>query len=265
MCLGGAAGPLAAIRALALATHLGPTVAVTTSRPCWGWPRGSTDAADRPALRRRPRRSGVHRLEQRLARRRPGPGRRAGRQAGRPGGRDRPPAAVAALSAALLAVVLSLLLGVVPGLLLLVLVASGWAYNAGLKRTAASVVPYVDRLRGAAGRRRRRGARDADRALVAGGRRRRARRGGAPGQRRPRPGGRPGDRGAGSAAPTRRTRLGLVAARPAAGGRLGRPRARSGRATDDGGVGGPGAGRPGRRRGRGGRCRRASGGWRSPP
>ena len=35
------------------------------------------------------------------------------------------------------------LLGVVPGLLLLVLVASGWAYNAGLKRTAASVVPYV--------------------------------------------------------------------------------------------------------------------------
>jgi 4-hydroxybenzoate polyprenyltransferase len=41
------------------------------------------------------------------------------------------------------AVVLSLLLGVVPGLLLLVLVASGWAYNAGLKRTAASVVPYV--------------------------------------------------------------------------------------------------------------------------
>jgi 4-hydroxybenzoate polyprenyltransferase len=49
----------------------------------------------------------------------------------------------AALVAAALAVVLSLLLGVVPGLLLLVLVASGWAYNAGLKRTTASVVPYV--------------------------------------------------------------------------------------------------------------------------
>jgi 4-hydroxybenzoate polyprenyltransferase len=49
----------------------------------------------------------------------------------------------AALIAAALAVVLSLLLGVVPGVLLLVLVASGWAYNAGLKRTAASVVPYV--------------------------------------------------------------------------------------------------------------------------
>src|SRR5918998_2385562 len=49
----------------------------------------------------------------------------------------------AALLAVALAVVLSLLLGLVPGLLLLVLVASGWAYNAGLKRTAASVVPYV--------------------------------------------------------------------------------------------------------------------------
>src|ERR687893_642172 len=48
-----------------------------------------------------------------------------------------------ALGAAGTAVVTSLLLGVVPGLLLLVLVASGWAYNAGLKRTAASVVPYV--------------------------------------------------------------------------------------------------------------------------
>src|SRR4051794_2042655 len=48
-----------------------------------------------------------------------------------------------ALGAAAAAVVLSLLLGPVPGLLLLVLVVSGWAYNAGLKRTAASVVPYV--------------------------------------------------------------------------------------------------------------------------
>ncbi|MGY1802740.1 UbiA family prenyltransferase [Blastococcus sp. SYSU D00922] len=49
----------------------------------------------------------------------------------------------AALVSVVLAVVLSLLLGVVPGVLLLVLVASGWAYNAGLKRTAVSVVPYV--------------------------------------------------------------------------------------------------------------------------
>jgi 4-hydroxybenzoate polyprenyltransferase len=49
----------------------------------------------------------------------------------------------AALIAVVVAVVLSLLLGLAPGLLLLVLVASGWAYNAGLKRTAASAVPYV--------------------------------------------------------------------------------------------------------------------------
>jgi 4-hydroxybenzoate polyprenyltransferase len=48
-----------------------------------------------------------------------------------------------AAGSAAAAVVLSLLLGLVPGLLLLVLVASGWAYNAGLKRTAVSVLPYV--------------------------------------------------------------------------------------------------------------------------
>ena len=48
-----------------------------------------------------------------------------------------------ALGSAAAAVVLSLLLGVVPGVLLLVLVVSGWAYNAGLKRTAVSVLPYV--------------------------------------------------------------------------------------------------------------------------
>jgi 4-hydroxybenzoate polyprenyltransferase len=49
----------------------------------------------------------------------------------------------AALIAVAVAIGLSLLLGIGPGLLLLVLVASGWAYNAGLKRTAASVLPYV--------------------------------------------------------------------------------------------------------------------------
>src|SRR3954465_7283928 len=49
---------------------------------------------------------------------------------------------VSALVAVALAVVLSLLLGAAPGILLLVLVASGWAYNAGLKRTPASLVPY---------------------------------------------------------------------------------------------------------------------------
>ncbi|WP_448625605.1 UbiA family prenyltransferase [Geodermatophilus sp. URMC 64] len=48
-----------------------------------------------------------------------------------------------ALGGLALAVVLSLLLGLVPGLLLLLLVASGWAYNAGLKRTALSGVPYL--------------------------------------------------------------------------------------------------------------------------
>ena len=49
----------------------------------------------------------------------------------------------AALVAVALAVVLSLLLGLVPGLLLLTLVGSGWAYNAGLKRTWASWLGYV--------------------------------------------------------------------------------------------------------------------------
>ena len=49
----------------------------------------------------------------------------------------------AALGAAAVAVALSLLLGLVPGVLLLTLVASGWAYNAGLKRTWASWLGYV--------------------------------------------------------------------------------------------------------------------------
>jgi 4-hydroxybenzoate polyprenyltransferase len=49
----------------------------------------------------------------------------------------------AALAAAAVAVVLSLLLGLVPGALLLLLVASGWAYNAGLKRTVWSGAGYV--------------------------------------------------------------------------------------------------------------------------
>ncbi len=49
----------------------------------------------------------------------------------------------AAIGAAAVAVLLSLALGIVPGLLLLALVASGWAYNVGLKRTALSPLPYV--------------------------------------------------------------------------------------------------------------------------
>ena len=49
----------------------------------------------------------------------------------------------AALAAAAAAVVLSVVLGVVPGVLLLTLVGSGWAYNAGLKRTWLSWLGYV--------------------------------------------------------------------------------------------------------------------------
>ncbi|MCZ2830076.1 UbiA family prenyltransferase [Modestobacter sp. VKM Ac-2986] len=45
--------------------------------------------------------------------------------------------------AGVVTVVASLALGVVPGLLLLVLVASGLAYDAGLKRTALSPLPYL--------------------------------------------------------------------------------------------------------------------------
>jgi 4-hydroxybenzoate polyprenyltransferase len=136
-------GPLAGARALALATHLGPTVAVTTvatllavsagvpggrvvlvalavlaGQASIGWSNDWLDAdrdravarADKPVVQGAVRPARLRSL---------------------------------ALVAAALAVVLSLALGVVPGLLLLVLVASGWAYNAGLKRTAASVLPYV--------------------------------------------------------------------------------------------------------------------------
>jgi 4-hydroxybenzoate polyprenyltransferase len=136
-------GPLAAVRAYALATHLGPTVAVTlvstllavaagmsggrvallcvavlAGQASIGWSNDWLDAdrdravarADKPVVQ---------------------------------GAVEPSRLRSAALLAAFLAVVLSLALGVVPGLLLLVLVASGWAYNAGLKRTAASVVPYV--------------------------------------------------------------------------------------------------------------------------
>jgi 4-hydroxybenzoate polyprenyltransferase len=136
-------GAVGAVRAMALATHLGPTLAVTTvatllavaagvpagravtvcaavlaGQASIGWSNDWLDAdrdravarADKPVVQ------GAVRPE-RLR--------------------------VAALAALALAVVLSLLLGVVPGLLLLTLVASGWAYNAGLKRTAASVLPYA--------------------------------------------------------------------------------------------------------------------------
>src|SRR4051794_413705 len=131
------------LRALVLATHLGPTVAVTTvatllaaaagSSPgrtalvcaavlagqlSIGWSNDWLDADRDRAVARADKPVVQGAVEPRLLR----------------------TAALASLAAA---VVLSLLLGLVPGLLLLVLVASGWAYNAGLKRTAASVVPYV--------------------------------------------------------------------------------------------------------------------------
>ena len=135
--------PVRGIRALALATHLGPTVAVTTvatllavaaglpgsrvalvcvavlaGQASIGWSNDWLDA-DRDRA--------VARADKPVVQGAVEPGRLRS----------------AAVIAAALAVVLSLRLGVVPGLLLLVLVASGWAYNAGLKRTAASGVPYL--------------------------------------------------------------------------------------------------------------------------
>ena len=136
-------GPVATARALALATHLGPTLAVTTvgtllavaagvapartvllfaavlaGQASIGWSNDWLDAdrdravarADKPVVQGAVGSGLLRRL---------------------------------ALAAAAIAVVLSLALGVVPGLLLLALVGSGWAYNAGLKRTPASVVGYA--------------------------------------------------------------------------------------------------------------------------
>ncbi|MDQ1662189.1 MAG: hypothetical protein QOJ68_2169, partial [Blastococcus sp.] len=131
------------LTALALATHLGPTVAVTTvatllgivggvstgrlvllcaavlaGQASIGWSNDWLDAdrdravarADKPVVQGAVRPSTLR---------------------------------SAALAAAAAAVVLSLLLGPVPGGLLLVLVGSGWAYNAGLKRTVVSGLPYL--------------------------------------------------------------------------------------------------------------------------
>jgi 4-hydroxybenzoate polyprenyltransferase len=131
------------LRALALATHLGPAVAVTTvatllavaagvgagrtvlvcaavlaGQASIGWSNDWLDA-DRDRAVGRPDKPVVQGAV------RPATLRRA------------------ALGAVALAVVLSLMLGTTPGLLLLALVASGWAYNAGLKRTAVSPLPYV--------------------------------------------------------------------------------------------------------------------------
>ncbi len=53
------------------------------------------------------------------------------------------PVRVACVAALAGTVVASLALGWAPGLLQLLVVASGWAYNLGLKATVASFVPYV--------------------------------------------------------------------------------------------------------------------------
>jgi 4-hydroxybenzoate polyprenyltransferase len=131
------------LRALVVATHAGPTVAVTTTATLLavtagvaparvallalavlagqvsiGWSNDWLDA-DRDRT--------VGRADKPVAQGTVGPGLLR----------------TLAVGSAAAAVVLSLLLGLVPGLLLLVLVASGWAYNAGLKRTAVSVLPYV--------------------------------------------------------------------------------------------------------------------------
>src|SRR3954447_23737223 len=136
-------GPLAGLRAWVLATHLGPTVAVTTvatllavgagvhggraalvgiavlaGQVSIGWSNDWLDA-DRDRA--------VARADKPVVQGAVSPDRLR----------------AVALVAAALAVALSLLLGVVPGLLLLLLVASGWAYNAGLKRTVLSGLPYL--------------------------------------------------------------------------------------------------------------------------
>jgi 4-hydroxybenzoate polyprenyltransferase len=136
-------GPTVALRALALATHLGPAMAVTVvatllavaagvpagrvalvcaavlaGQASIGWSNDWLDAdRDRAVARTdKPVVQGAVRPAQLRS---------------------------AALIAVAVAVLLSLLLGAAPGLLLLALVASGWAYNAGLKRTAVSGLPYV--------------------------------------------------------------------------------------------------------------------------
>jgi 4-hydroxybenzoate polyprenyltransferase len=136
-------GPAATVRALVVATHAGPTaavsivatllavaagvppgrvalvcVAVLAGQASIGWSNDWLDA-DRDRA--------VARADKPVVQRAVSPARLRS----------------AALVAVAAAVPLSLLIGVVPGVLLLTLVASGWAYNAGLKRTAASVVPYV--------------------------------------------------------------------------------------------------------------------------
>ncbi|RBY96100.1 ubiquinone biosynthesis protein UbiA [Blastococcus sp. TF02-8] len=139
----GAARPSSSLRALALATHPGPAVAVTTvatllalaagtsggravlvglavlaGQASIGWSNDWLDADRDRAVARADKPVVQGAVSPDLLR-------------------------LLALVAAAAAVVLSLLVGLVPGLLLLLLVASGWAYNAGLKRTIWSGAGYV--------------------------------------------------------------------------------------------------------------------------
>jgi 4-hydroxybenzoate polyprenyltransferase len=138
-----AGGPVRLLRALALATHLGPALAVTVVATLLAV------AADLPAGRVALVCLAVLAGQASIGWSNDWLDAERDRTVGRA---DKPvvqgavgPALLrtAAFVAAGAAVVLSLLLGLVPGSLLLVLVASGWAYNAWLKRTAASVLPYL--------------------------------------------------------------------------------------------------------------------------
>ncbi|MEI4273491.1 UbiA family prenyltransferase [Klenkia sp. LSe6-5] len=140
---GGSPGAWRTVSAMALATHLGPTVAVTAvatllaaaadvggartvlvavavlaGQASIGWSNDWLDADRDAAVARtdKPTVQGVVTPARLRA---------------------------AALTAVVLAVVTSLALGPAPGVLLLGVVAGGWAYNAGLKRTAASLLPYL--------------------------------------------------------------------------------------------------------------------------
>ena len=141
--VGARPGGLRTASALALATHLGPTLAVTTvatllavtadvgaartalvavavlaGQASIGWSNDWLDA-DRDAAVARADKPTVQGLVTPALLR------------------------AAALAAVVLAAVTSLALGPAPGVLLLGVVAGGWAYNAGLKRTAASLLPYL--------------------------------------------------------------------------------------------------------------------------
>ncbi|MCO7219915.1 UbiA family prenyltransferase [Klenkia sp. PcliD-1-E] len=132
-----------AVTAMALATHLGPTVAVTAVATLLALASGA--GAARTAL------VGLAVLAGQASIGWSNDWLDAGRDAA-VARADKPtvqglvtPARLraAALAAVVLAVVLSLALGPAPGVLLLGVVAGGWAYNAGLKRTAASMLPYL--------------------------------------------------------------------------------------------------------------------------